>query len=154
MKYYVTGLVRCLAGIVVEADTFDGAVIAAKKECLKADPIEHPYFEVASVECTDALSGEPIADHYDFADEMQEDVEERIEENEKVCNEDGDPSEEEVAAVKEKIKKACCRLNKNKKCCGKCDKKPEIEGFMFVSDHPLIDWLESITGGDDEWDFV
>lgn len=150
MKYFVEGVVRCLAGIEVEADSYDEAADIARTRCLEAEPLLPPSFKV-----TRLSPAEDEPDSFEDVDlEKADDVVDRIEENEKVCNDtkDEDPSEED--AVKEKIKKVCCNLNKNKKCCGKCGKKPEIEGFMFVSDHPLIDWIESITGGDDEWDFV
>ena len=150
MKYFVEGVVRCLAGIEVEADSYDEAADIARTRCLEAEPLLPPSFRVVRLS--------PVEDEPDSFEDIDleevDDVVDRIEENEKVCNDtkDEEPSEEE--AVEEKIKKACCKLNKNKKCCGKCGKKPEIEGFMFVSDHPLIDLIESITGGDDEWDFV
>lgn len=160
MKYYITGLVRCLADVVVEAESYDEAAKLAAEQCLTGNPIQKPTFEVLNI--ATKLPDEEFDKVYDEVD----DVEERIEENEALCDEseedeeDYEAYEEFLKAAKEAAKEVvkedeeagCCKFNKNKKCCGKCKvKKLDDDEFMHI--YPLIALIERMQGGD-EWDFV
>lgn len=155
MKYYITGLIRCLADVVVEAESYDEAAKIAAEQCLTGNPIQKPTFEVLNI--ATKLPNEEFDKVYDEAD----DVEERIEENETLCDEseeddeDYETYEEFLKAAKEAVKAGSengyCKFNKNKKCCGKC--KPKKISTCEIGIYPLIDLIERLHGGD-EWDFV
>lgn len=141
MKYYVTGLVRCIAGLEVDADSIEDAMRVAKEKCLHGDPLEIPEFDIESVvrtfgenDSSETVPAEEIAKACDRLEELFNDD-----------NTEGD----EPACTKECGSKS----NKNKKCCS-CKKKPCSESFECISLFPLIDWLESLEEGDDEWDCV
>lgn len=120
MKYYVTGLVKCVAGIDVEADSIEEAVAIAKKNCLCGDPLDPPEFDVESV----------VRDFSEPADQVSEDATE---------SEDGPSDKEEKACTGNKNKKCGgCRMHKNKKSI-------YVDPYMGLS--PLIEWLDSLEEG-------
>lgn len=120
MKYYVTGLVKCIAGIDVEADSIEEAVAIAKKNCLCGDPLDPPEFDVESV----------VRDFSEPADQVSEDVTE---------------SEDEPA---DKEEKPACTGNKNKKCGGcKMKNKKSVYVDPYMGLFPFIDWLDSLEEG-------
>ena len=123
MKYYVTGLVKCIAGINVEANSIEEAVAIAKENCLCGDPLDPPEFDVESVvrdfsEPDSSVPGDAAA------------------------------SEDESADKEEKPE--ACKTNKNKKCSGcKTNKnKKSIYVDPYMGLFPLIDWLDSLEEGD------
>lgn len=147
MKYFVEGVVRCMAGIEVDAESYDDAAKVAKMKCLEADPLLPPQFMVTGISPVDVEDDE-VDDEEDFDDADVKSVKRA-----------DIASKENISDLMEVIKsafkteavgnkcKGCDKANGNK---NKCTCKGKSSSCSILGLYPLFDWFS----GGDEWDFV